>query len=329
MRKIGFLVLLFPFLFSFEARGDGYYSNDCYSEYCNPCKDWVVYGDWLYWRARRCDLDYAVIEFDGDLGMEGPFTVEPSYDHGFCAGIQKYCGDLFFDIFYTYFRTSATSSITGSSDDFTILSTRCAPFESVDAIKAKWCLDYDIVDVLIGYQLCNTNCFQSYYFGGFKCAFIDQKFKNYYIIPNQLQTLTQQVDMNAYGIDLGVGGSYNICNYLDFFVRTSYDVLLGNFSRRSVCVVEPSDIDSNYKDECWKMVSVFNLSFGLGYDCLFPYCFCSNLGFKIGYEFHQWIGQPGFLDFIPGGDGTRTVTLSRRIQSLGFDGLFVRLSLGF
>ena len=27
---------------------------------CDPCDGWSVYADWLYWRTRKCDLDYAI-----------------------------------------------------------------------------------------------------------------------------------------------------------------------------------------------------------------------------------------------------------------------------
>ncbi len=84
---------------------------------------------------------------------------------------------------------------------------------------------------------------------------------------------------------------------------------------------------ANLRDDCWRMVGVYNLSFGLGYNS--SYFNCMDIGISIGYEFHQWINHPDFLNFQAEAFTDTIVSFNYHTQDLGFDGLFVRLSLGF
>ncbi len=326
--KKGFWILLLPLLFSFEARADfGNYGNCC-PQYCDSCDDWVVYGEWLYWRSRRCDLDYAVTGAGAGTYTGNIHSVDQSYESGWRIGVQKYCGDFFYDLTYTYFRNDESNSknnpaLSGTRivDDITAVTQGL-----ITDARGKWDLDYDVVDLLAGYGFCNTSCFQPYIFGGLKLAFIDQKFEALYIEGANFDRVTQKIDMDAYGINLGVGANYNFCHCFNFFGRFSYDVLLGDFTRHYNYETSANADAANFKDDCWRMLSVLNLSFGLGYDFAFSNCWCSNLGISLGYEFHQWVGQPDFIDFQ---SESGEVTFDRHLQSLGFDGLFLRLALNF
>lgn len=345
-KKSIFLLALAPLFLLSTAKADYYYDccppEYCSPEFCAPCSSWVVYGEWLYWRARRCQLDIA---FDGlpttsaDSSTGRVHSVEPSYDHGFRVGFQKYCGDLFLDAFYTYFRNDETLSVVNTDG---LVGTRLIPFSSVitqggfDLAIGKWDIDYDTVDILVGYQWNRKKCFHPYIFGGFKYASIDQKLRTTYSEPAELFTgdfdrIIQKLDMDAYGIDLGFGAKYSIFNCFNVFGRFSYDVLLGDFKRRFIYesfLVDTGETTRSIDlhDECWHSISVFNFLFGVGYEHLFTNCWCANLGISVGYEFHQWINQPDFLGIL---SASTMDQLDRHLQSLGFDGLFVRASLGF
>ena len=60
----------------------------------------------------------------------------------------------------------------------------------------------------------------------------------------------------------------------------------------------------------------------------FEGCLCANLGFSIGYEFHRYMGMPDFLEYTGESNGLNH-NFNLHLQSLGFDDLFVRASLGF
>jgi hypothetical protein len=343
-KKSIFLLVVAPFLLLSTAKADYYYDccppEYCSPEFCAPCSSWVVYGEWLYWRARRCQLDFAFNgepSGDPDSSTGRVHSVEPCYDHGFRVGFQRYCGDLFFDAFYTYFRNDEKHTVVNIDGlSGTHYLNAVGGSQGFELARGKWDLDLRTVDILAGYQWSRKKCFHPYVFGGFKYASIDQELKSLYsddvAITGDVYKVKQKIGMCAYGIDLGIGAKYSIFNFFNVFGRVSYDVLLGDFKRRFVYETSADggatfEQNVNLHDECWYSVSVFNVLFGLGYEHLFNNCWCANLGVSVGYEFHQWINQPDFLEVVA--DFNDESTVDRHLQSLGFDGLFVRASLGF
>lgn len=87
LKKIATLSLLLPTLFFTKAEANTYSEPCCQSQ-------WNLYGDWLYWRARRSSLDYAVpiIINNGFLLAQGEvIAIEPSYKSGFRVGLLYEC----------------------------------------------------------------------------------------------------------------------------------------------------------------------------------------------------------------------------------------------
>jgi len=113
------------------ASADCYESNDCGFSLCDcdPCDGWSVYADWLYWRTRKCDLDYA-ISINDDI-FDKLHSVCLDWDSGFRVGVLKACGDVDFGIHYTSFNTSASSyelDLIQSENNFDLLGTRLGGF---------------------------------------------------------------------------------------------------------------------------------------------------------------------------------------------------------
>ena len=143
-----------------------YAQPDC----CDWCSDISVYGDWIYWKARRCDLDYAIPISSQDIAGD-VFKVCPDYESGFRIGLEYECGCFDFGVRYTYFRTETSDSVSGSAG--TLAPTRLFGLASSISPgnlifgQGKWELDYDLVDVLVGYGWDNCSCFDTHFFGVF------------------------------------------------------------------------------------------------------------------------------------------------------------------
>lgn len=319
------------------ARCETYSDNCCYTD-----PSWNVYADWLFWRARRSQLDFA---FNGDPGVFGVklpsgsvHAVEPSYDNGFRVGVQKYCGDLFFEGYYTYFRNEESKTaiaLNGQSGTHVVDSLREVNQGNFQLSRGKWNLDYDSVDLLVGYQFNKGRCLRPYLFGGFKYASIDQELTSFYsedvAVTGEVDLVKEKIDMSAYGVDIGVGANFSFWSCFNLFAKVSYDALIGDFKRRFTYNISSDGgatffQDLNLNDQSWNSLSVFNLWFGLGFDRVFNQCWCSRLSLSIGYEFHQWINQ---LDFLEVQAESGENTFDRHLQSLGFDGLFIRFNVGF
>ncbi|MCB1180475.1 MAG: hypothetical protein KDK55_00440 [Chlamydiia bacterium] len=345
LKKISLFCLLLPLVLCGSLRAGTNCSpcpsNDCCYDDCCPsfCSDWGVYADYLYWNTRRADLDYAVPWNQADsIGKVS--HVCPDYQSGFRVGILKDWCDLYFDFRYTYYRNCQSSKTTNSAGG--LAGTRIVgDFGQVTQgalayARGKYELDYNVVDLLAGYRPNWCNCIDPYFFGGLKIAYIDQKYNTDYstsITPFSTGgvRVKEKVDMSAYGVDLGFGASYDLWCCLSFFGEFSYDVLLGKFDRRTCYTTIDTggvnDVRAKLcEDNCWRMVSVFNYRFGFSWDNIFSDCWCADLSLAIGYEFQHWFNVSDFVDYINQGE---TITINRNMQSLGFDGLFVRAKVTF
>lgn len=310
----------------------------CYAPECSNdcCSGFSFYGDWLYWRARRSNLDYALPW--GGSGQQitasgRVLKVEPDYQSGFRLGFIKediFC-DLDFEVRYTHFAPSFTDSFSSPSEGYagthiSDVNQNIAAGEVAFA-NAKWAVAYDQVDLILGRSLCSSSCFTSKLFGGFTWARLDQTFLvNYYNLNPGFDFVQFEHDMDAYGLNLGVSGSFAIFNCLDLFGSFWYNALMCNMNRKfGYQSGDAESLISDLKDDAWEMVSVLNFSVGLAYSRSLCWSFLKELQIAIGYELHHWLDMPYFLE-VNGPD--QQMVLDRRVN-FDFDGLFVRVGLGF
>ena len=342
--------LVFMLLAATSVSGLG--ANQCYNDPCGYdagcCPSFLdgvsVYGDYLYWRARKCDLDYAMNYNDGvDTQFSGKVHgVRPDWDSGFRVGLAKECGCWSLDVNYLWFRNSSNDSVT-NLDGFLAGTRLINNLTDIDQgafqyAKGSWRLDYDLVNAVAGYHCCSCGCLDANIFGGFAYAHIDQKFTSLYSetttvegAANLYDQATQKWDMDAYGLTFGFKPVYHFNQCFDIFGSFSYSAFAADYERRftydqtdngGVTVVR----SVNLRDDCWRISSLVDLSVGLTYslnnmwDCGF------DAALTVGYEFQQWLNNPGFLEFQA---ESGEFTFDRYQSDLGFDGLFIRLDLGF
>ncbi|MCH9625176.1 MAG: hypothetical protein S4CHLAM123_03460 [Chlamydiales bacterium] len=331
LKKLCVVSVLFSMLLSIKVTGNEYNSCCCQGVYDS---EWTLYADYLYWRARRCNLDFALQNGDATLPIgRDVYSVDPEYNSGYRVGVVRQCDCLYFDIAYTHFHDSETNSLIADSvaqvDRFLPTRSFDNP-ESATFAKGVWDFDYDIVDAVVGYGLSNCGCLETYVFGGLKLAFIDQRLYTTYnaeIVTDtfELYSVKQTYDLDAYGVDLGIGANYTLCGCFNFYGRFSYDVLLGNLDRKFIQnpeVIASVDV-VDLRDTCWAALNVANLAFGIGYDYKFCGCCVNSLSISIGYEFHKWINLPDFYQF------NTDYSVENSSQGFGLDGLVIHFALGF
>ncbi len=322
---------------------DGY--SNCYDDCCD-CYDFEIYADWLYWSVRRADLDFAV-NYDASTTPEeaigNVYEICPDYDSGFRVGGRVGCDDLYLEGIYTYYDTNSSRRAEG-----TLAGTRDVPPNAgllpgaVLAARSTYDVNYQTGDLLVGYEL-GCDCFEASIFGGFKYAHIDQclgtRYADTVLFDTLVDKVIQDVMVNAYGIDFGLGASYTLCGCFELFGRASVDILAADVERKYRLESATTGADFvtsvNLDDSCWRMASALNVQLGLGYDFTLDCLCCLQVNLAVGYEFHQWLGLPDFLDYQASIDDdgaaitVTNVTFDRHLQSLGFDGLFVRVGIGF
>lgn len=307
---------------------------------CDMCGEFTVYGDYLYWRARRCELDYALPFPEGNY-IGNVRILCPEYDSGFRVGAKYRCGDMDVEGRYTWYYSSARDEFTEPAngdiagtrivDDFGVITQG-----SIELARADWDVHYNAADALVGYDMDVGNCFDFRLFGGFKYLNIEQNLNVLYSetaditgAANSYAHIHEDLDMDGYGLTLGFDTLYKICGGFGIMGTFSYDVLASEFKRSELYRTTPDGglnltTRADLRDECWRTVSGFNLLVGLQYD--FQLCGCYDLFVAAGYEFHHYLNMADFMGFQSESGET---TFDRQTDGLGFDGLFVRLGIGF
>lgn len=313
-------------------------SNPCYTDDC--CEDigFEIYGDYLYWAARKCDLDYA-LPYDGTFTIGEVYQVNPSWDSGFRVGLTKDCCPFMFGATYTWYHPVANSSVVNADGDlagtFMIDAITVVNQADIQLARADWNLTYNTLDLLVGYQFCTTPCFNAAILAGFRAAFINQHFNVLYSDEQDLTSPTADADLinmsnrlNGYGLDVGLNASYALSRCIEVFGTASIDVLAGHFDRRFIyTVIEDGgtieNVGIDLTDSCIRSVGVCNIKLGLTYIariCNF------DTSLSIGYEFHNWFNVSNFLI---NQNESGQITIDDALDCYGFDGLFVRLGLSF
>ncbi len=310
---------------------------------CEPCEGWSFYADWLYWKTRKADLDY-VFELDINGFITASKDVCPGWDSGFRVGVLKQCGDIDFGLRYTYF-SSDESSVTTNPNGFlgrTQLGDHYA--ETTDGVieyaGGSYDLKFNQIDIEIGHPLAFTDCINGRVFAGFRFASIDQEFDVHYarsssdiegIEPqNPVDKVYKSNDMDFYGVYIGAQSTYTLSDCLDFFGSMSLGIGTAGFDRHFK--IETNEGGAafvnkvNFGDDCWRAVSVMDLNFGITYRlCSF---LCGDWALSLGYEFHHWLNTADFIS-LNSGDTSGENHLDRHTDSLGFDGIFVRVSFAY
>ncbi len=321
--------------------------NPCaYTNRCNrSCLNATVYGDYLYWTVRRCELDY-VWPNSGELVAAGKSrAIDPDYDNGFRVGLRTQCGCWDIGARYTYYQTDESDSIIDTNGY--IQPSRLHPAGNTPQLvklqfaKSEYDLDYDVIDIEFGrecqFNYCNC-CTCVRFFGGVKIAFIDQElFTLYSDLGDSGKTdeasVKEKVEMDGYGLYAGTEAHWNLCRCLGVFGRVSGGALVADFDRS---VLEKTERVDDYtvrvlvdaKDDCHKLITNFEI--GAGLELIWDTQNCGNWSIQVGYEFHHWNNMLDFIQFTGNDDsGEFPATTDRHSEDLGLDGIVARLSVSF
>ena len=349
------------FTTQFAPANAGGYNNDCGSDCgydndcgfslcdCDPCEGWSVYADYLLWRVRKCDLDYAFTSVDD--WITGGYSVDPSYDSGFRIGVLKACGDVDFGVHYTWFQSKDSDSVNAADLGVTLGQNKIVAggsFLGADPIalaSSEYTFELNQLDIEMGYHLEVSDCLAARLFTGFRFANIkqhqDSVYSNDALDPYAesntaaaVDIVHQKSDVDFYGLYLGNKASYKVSDCFDFFGGFSLGIGVGDFSNaydhygRAIGGVADFDQANYFDGDCWKSVGVLDLNLGI----TFPLCniCCTDWAFSVGYEFHHWFNFNSFTDVFHDNDpGNTSGLISSHCCDLGYDGLFVRLSAAF
>ncbi len=240
--------------------------DDTHSDY-DDCSwdnwDFDVYGEYLYWRLSRSDLDPV-------LG----FYINPDYDSGFRAGLRGGKDQWDIGVCFTSYNTS--KHLTLFDED------------AGEELRHQVDFDYQVLDLEAGYT-CDFQCgrgqFRPYF--GVKIAWIEDRFRH--ITSGQL-TDDELINFTGVGLYLGAETRYNLCECcvpIALVVSGDIAVLDGIFTQ------ERFDSIPLWEEKLF--VPAFDLFIGLEFDFGTVFC-CTDFNLGIGYEVQSWQGWRRYGD---------------------------------
>jgi hypothetical protein len=291
-------------------------------EVCSQCvcPAWKLSADFLYWDLHRRDLDFAIATDDSALAV-GAGTVQEldfSRNGGLRTGIARQLAsgwDVGFT--YTYFFTSADASVAEPVGG-NLWATRSHParYEEASTAAAFSSFKYNVFDLEAGYQWTLSPWANVRMFGGPRWATIDQQFNAYYNGRDfSNAVVTHPVDMDAFGLRMGLSGNWELGRGFSLFGRGAGSVMYGKFSTQ---LTETNQAGAqtvvSVRDEYEQAVPVLEIAAGLSwrYRCM---------EVSAGYELVDWFNLGDRSAFV---DGTDEGLYSPMSSDLLLEGLFAR-----
>ena len=285
------------------------------------CPGWTVSVDYLYWRAHRNDMGFAILD-PGGLGVPSGGQPVMALDYDWDSGVrvelarQTTSGwELSFR--YTHFGAQDRAAFApGGGQVLAVSSSPATGLTNADSADAAAKLEMNLFDLEARHWLQPCDSILVGLSGGVRFGQINQDLLVHYDGGAFTNGLVQApVDLVGVGGRVGGETHWLISDHFSLFGQAAVSLLAGNFeaSRREVnagaVVIDASnDID--------RVVPIIELSMG-GAIHRGPWTVTA------GYELSNWFGQVAAVDFCDSFNGG---SLDDGGRDLGFSGLFVRAS---
>lgn len=282
-------------------------------------------ADFLYLRARRQALDFAIVDPNRNGVPEGSIeTLSWRSDSGlhFDLGYRLPGSGWELTTGLTYFRAGADRTL-GSPPGGTLFATLTHPgmIEQVDAAVATSNLEYYVLDADLGHRVRvgDNSCYR--FFAGGRFAWIDQNLSAVYNGGDANQaTVNSPISFNGAGLRAGGEGQWGCGWGLSVFGRASASLLVGHFRSH---LTETNDngttVNTDVSDKFEQMVPVLELALGLAWQY-------ERFSVSVGYEMSEWFNMVESPDFV---DDVHQGKLSYRKSDLSLEGLFFQVGVGY
>lgn len=297
--------------------------------------DWedglTIHADWLYWKARRSGLDFAIPGTAVGGGPQGTLkSVSPKFDHGFRIGLFKDFGeDSSVGLRYLIYKNSSSQSQRKSPAE--LLATRNHPgalgaiVDPLTAASSEFGVDYNVLTLEVHHSLDiagERGAIKP--LAGLVMHFLDQRFKTVYTKSTNLTaTIKENLDATGYGVLVGFEGTYEICGAFGFLSRFVTGLAITDFTNKWLSQVNAGGSLSTYVDvkkSFWLIIPNWEVQLGLTYDL--SDCFCSDWNLVFGYEMRNYCCMPDFIHWV---DDNAIGNMTRNGSNIGFDGIFLRI----
>lgn len=275
---------------------------------CLPgfCGQGFIEGEFLYWRAYQGGLAECVSDVNADATTQNGQVIsrfrekknDPHFQWqpGYRVGVG-FLSDSCWDIaaYWTDFHSHAHGHHS------------CA-------LRQRWKLDFQVVDLLVGYKFCMPSCFTFRPFIGVRGAKIDQSVKacrlNAFLCSRVREHNKEQ--FSGVGPLLGIAANMNLGCGFSLYADAATSILYGNFNvnSRKFDHFRGGASCSRSRQHLNSYQTVFDAALGIA----FERCICGNrrLILKLGAEHHCYfdfnrLGSCGDLS-LDGGTFSATIS---------------------
>ncbi|MCH9625408.1 MAG: hypothetical protein S4CHLAM123_05820 [Chlamydiales bacterium] len=271
-----------------------------------------VTADYLYWKAHEDGLDFAIDGIGSGNGTlpsdQGEiYGLNWKANSGFRVGAGYLSSCECNDIYVNY--TKYTGAAKGSVDrpfSVPVEANLWATFSAPDggAVfffgKSDWDLDFQTLDLEVGYTLCFGNCYRFRPFGGIEAVWTkDTNFISYDDRPDEdfFQTVHHKQDFCGAGPRVGINNNWKIFNCFSLFADTAVSIVWGHYN------VERFDILNdvvvvNTSNEFSTLRPLFDLKLGIQWEtCLWN---CHRFFVKAAFEDQIFLKHNQFIRFMVG-----------------------------
>lgn len=255
---------------------DDRFENGCCEVECEPNHHLTFSGDFLYWRALQNGLD------DCFCGKGTKDEWNPGYRVG--LEISPICEGLDIAAYWTHFQNNSNRN---SSDD-----------DDIDSFS-HWKLDYDTVDLLLGYKA-KTNDYNYTPYVGLRGVMIDGKLHALFASCTCADAISDSITEQhhkekfwAIGPKIGVKGDYTLgCNF-GLYADVAVGILYGRFKLEAndfQTIPDPTDSGATcvhrHVDACQAVVDA-----AVGIQWKYSFCDSVEATVKLGLEHHRYFNQ--------------------------------------
>lgn len=312
---------------------------------CEESHVWMG-GEWIYWKPRKADLDYA-FHYNGTTLFGDVEHISPHFHSGFKIFAEAESGRLFFGTHYTYFTAREGDSVEDLVSD-QLAASRLAVQNSytipgdIQHAQAKYGVRLHLVQAESGYSLRIRKSVHTTLLGGFSGVFIKQRLNLLYatnaedaeedvVVPvDSMDLIKSSVNMSAYGPYVGFNVRWEWFRGIGIYSRATVGSLLAKFNRHYTHSGTPGNLaitsDDAIEDKTHRIISHIDLASGIyieGLDCS-----TIKVGLNLGCQVHHFFNLADFFN-LRHTDIVDEHAFDYHSDGLGFDGFYLGLMLTF
>ncbi len=214
-------------------------TDNCEWSFCDG--KFMVEADWLYWQTEQTNMNVVQIT-DADLNTKN-ILPDTNYENGYRVGVgyQVPSNGWEFKVVYTNMPIhAANSAIYPAGSDIStgisnIFSDTSGP--GPGRVGIKWDGNINDIDVDVGRTLSFGECFRLRPHIGFRALWADQKYKVRLVDLESdrydFLVIDAKEKFNSYGVEAGLGASWNIGSGFSLLGHFGGSLLYTNFNLNS------------------------------------------------------------------------------------------------